>query len=250
MGKGHRIMKSAHVRQAFFFCALPVSFAALAIETSAQSRSSPARQLSDAVAEVLRSPFHGHRALHGLGGPGRLLPTVGFPNAGEGRATLWSTGRPNAEPPPAEVASPPNRPFGLTVFAAIGSHVATALFLRCQDPPYEDRGRYTGSGRPGVIGFPSSEGESLCPSVKTNSNLVQDGFLLLVPTMTTAGAATVSGSGLLRAVGGSALGFVGSLLFYKGMTGLTNVDSIEDLPIPMWFMGGFMHGVVTAYLSG
>jgi hypothetical protein len=101
-----------------------------------------------------------------------------------------------------------------------------------------------------VIGFPSSEGESLCPSVKTNSNLVQDGFLLLVPTMTTAGAATVSGSGLLRAVGGSALGFVGSLLFYKGMTGLTNVDSIEDLPIPMWFMGGFMHGVVTAYLSG
>ena len=227
-----------------------VGLAGFSIETSAQSRPAPERQLSDAVAEVLRSPFHGHRALLGLGGPGRLLPTVGFPNAGEGRATLWSTGLPNAEAPPAEAASPPNRLFGLTVFAAIGTHIATALFLRCQHGQYGDPARYTGSGRPGVIGFPSSEGGSLCQSFKTDSNLVEDGFLLLVPTMTTAGAATFSGKGFVKSVGGSALGYLGSLLFYKGMTEVVDERSIHDLVIPVWILGGLMHGITTAYLTG
>ena len=235
------------------FTAISVTLATLAPETSAQSGSTPGRRLSDAVAEVLRSPFYGHRAPLGLGGQGLLLPAVGYPNAVQGRSTSLSRGLPNAEAPPQEVESTANRLVGVTTFGAVASHITTALFLRCQFGPstYDtnDPGRYTGLGRPGVIGFPPGEDKSPCRYVDAGSELVAGGFLVLVPTLTTAGAATLSGSGFLRAVGGSALGFVGSLLFYKGMTSLTKVDSFEDLAIPMWFMGGFMHGVATAYLS-
>ena len=247
-------MSSKRSNKSAILCtAISVMLATLAAETSAQAGSTPARQLSDAVAEVLRSPFHGDKAPLGLGGSGLLLPVVAYPSRAQDRVNfvpLWSTGLPNAEPLPAEVASPPNRLFGLTVFAAIGSHVATALFLRCQDRQYGDPARYTGSGRPGVIGFPSSEGGSLCPSFKTNSNFVEDGFLLLVPPMTTAGAATLSGKGFVKSVGGSALGYLGSLLFYKGMTEVVDERSIHDLAIPVWILGGLMHGITTAYLTG
>ena len=244
-------MISAHsIRWLLFSCALLLALAPLAAETSAQSRSTPKRPLSDAVAEVLRSPFHDYRAPLGLGGSGLLLPTVAYPRGAQGRwdlAPSWSTGLPNTEPLPAEAQSPPNRPFGLTVFAAIGSHIATALFLRCQS---YDPGRYTGSGRPGVIGMPTVGGASLCGPLQTSSDWVEDGFLLLVPTMTTAGAATLSGRGFVKSVGGSALGYLGSLLFYKGMTGVVDKRSIHDLAIPLWILGGLMHGITTAYLTG
>ena len=244
-------MIAAHsIRWAFLSCALLVALGPLAAETSAQSRSTPKRPLSDAVAEALRSPFHVHRAPLGPPGQGLLLPTVAYPGRaqdGVNFAPSWSTGLPNAQPQPAEAESPPNRPFGLTVFAAIGSHIATALFLRCQS---YDPGRYTGSGRPGVIGMPTVGGASLCGPLQTSSDWVEDGFLLLVPTMTTAGAATLSGRGFVKSVGGSALGYLGSLLFYKGMTGVVDKRSIHDLAIPLWILGGLMHGITTAYLTG
>ncbi len=245
-------MKSVHLRGSFILLGvLLVGFAGFSIETSAQSRSTPERPLSEAVAEVLRSPFHVHRTTVGLGGQSLLLPAVGYANAGEGRATSLSRSEANAEVPLQEVEWSANRLVAVTTFGAVASHITTALFLRCQlVPPPNDPGRYTGLGRPGVIGLPSGEGESLCRKFDAGSELVAGGFLVLVPTLTTAGAATLSGSGFLRSVGGSALGFVGSLLFYKGMTRLTNEGSVEDLAIPFWFMGGFMHGVVTAYLSG
>ena len=247
-------MISVHcIRRAFLSCALPVAISLLAAGTSAQSRSSPTQQLSDAVAEVLRSPFHSDDAPFGLGGTGLLLPVAAHPSQAQGRAnpaTVWSTGLPATEAPPAEAESPPNRPFGLTVFAAIGSHVATALFLRCQDGHYGDPGRYTGSGRPGVISWPPVESGNLCGPLQTSSDWIEGGFLLLVPTMTTAGAATLSGRGFVKSVGGSALGYLGSLLFYKGMAEVADTRSIHDLVIPVWILGGLMHGITTAYLSG
>ena len=251
--KGDGIMKSVHLRGSFILLGvLSVGFAGFSVETSAQSRSTPERSLSDAVAEVLRSPFHGNRTTVGLVGQSLLLPAVGYANAGEGRATSLSRSEANAEVPLQEVEWSANRLVAVTTFGAVASHITTALFLRCQfgSSPPNDPGRYTGLGRPGVIGLPSGEGESLCRKFDAGSELVAGGFLVLVPTLTTAGAATLSGSGFLRSVGGSALGFVGSLLFYKGMTRLTNEGSVEDLAIPFWFMGGFMHGVVTAYMSG
>ena len=244
-------MSSKRSNKSAILCTvISVMLATLAAETSAQAGSTPARQLSEAVAEVLRSPFHGNHAPPGLGGSGLPMPTVAYPRGAQGRwdlATLWLTGLPNAEPLPAEAESPPNRPFGLTVFAAIGTHIATALFLRCQS---YDPGRYTGSGRPGVIGMPTVGGASLCGPLQTSSDWVEDGFLLLVPTMTTAGAATLSGRGFVKSVGGSALGYLGSLLFYKGMTGVVDKRSIHDLAIPLWILGGLMHGITTAYLTG
>ena len=203
-------------KSAILYTVISVMLATLAAETSAQAGSTPARQLSDAVAEVLRSPFHGDRAVLGLGGSGFLLPVVAYPSRAQDRvnfAPSWATGLPNAKAPPAEVASPPNRPFGLTVFAAIGSHIATALFLRCQS---YDTGRYTGLGRPGVIGLPRVGGASLCGPLQTSYDWVEDGFLLLVPTMTTAGAATLSGRGFVKSVGGSALRLPGKSPLLQG----------------------------------
>lgn len=244
-------MSMSHPRNPIRFVgAVLVPIAALATEISAQSRSASERHLSDAIAEVLRSPFHDGNAAVVPGSEGLLLPAVAYPSGSQGRrdfATSWSTGHPDAGPVPAEVASPPNRPFGLTVFTAIGSHIATAVFLRCQS---YDVGRYTGPGRPVVIGSPPGAGGSLCGPLQTSRDWVEDGFLLLVPTLTTAGAATLSGRGFVESVGGSALSYLGSLLFYKGMTEVVDARSIHDLAIPVWFLGGLMHGIATAYLSG
>ena len=233
------------------FTAISVTLTTLAPETSAQSRPTPERQLSDAVAEVLRSPFHAHHALLGLGGQGLLLPAVGYPNAAQGRPMSLSTGLLNAEAPLQEGVPSPNRLVGMTTLGAIASHITTALFLRCQfGYSNNDPGRYTELGRPGVIGFPPGEGESVCRYFNTGSELVAGGFLVLVPTLTTAGAATLAGSEFLRAVGGSALGFLGSFLFYRGMSEMANEKSIEDLQILTWFMGGLIHGFTAAYFSG
>ena len=246
-------MTTSHPRKSFHLLgAVSVSIAAFATDTSAQSSPTPARPLSDAIAEVLRGSFHVERAPPGLAGAGPLLSWVAYPVRARERADqapLWSKGPPDAASPPADVASPPDRPFGLTVFAAIGSHIATVAFLRCQHGTYGDPGRFTGLGRPGVIGLPPGQGASLCSTFNTSEQWVEDGFLLLVPTMTTAGAATLSGRGFMESVGGSALGFLGSLLFYNGMTKVADKRSIADLSFPMWILGGIMHGVTTAYLT-
>lgn len=244
-------MSMSHPRNPIRFVgAALVPIAALAAETSAQSRSTPERPLSDAIAEVLGSPFYGDKAPAAPGSEGLLLPTVAHQNGSQGGrdfAASWPTGRPGAGPLPAEVASPPTKPFGLTVFTAIGSHIATAAFLRCQS---YDPGRYTGSGRPVVIGLPPGARGSLCGPLQTSRDWVEDGFLLLVPTLTTAGAATLSGRGFVESVGGSALSYLGSLLFYKGMTEVGDAKYIHDLAIPVWILGGLMHGIATAYLTG
>lgn len=234
------------------FAAIWAMLATLATGTSAQSRSMPKRPLSDAIAEVRTSPFYEHAEPLGARGRSLLLSAAGFPNA-HGRADLatsWPTGLPNAGAPPAQVESSPRRGVGPTAFGAIASHIATALFLRCQYSNYGDPGRFTGTGRPGVIGVPPSESARLCRFFDARSEFVELGFLVVVPTLTTAGAATLGGSGFVRAVGGSALGFLGSTLFYKGLAEVGDKESIHDLMIPLWILGGLMHGVTTAYLSG
>ena len=233
--------------------AISVMLATLATETAAQSRSTPERPLSDAIAEVLRSPFHGDATPRGVRGRNLLPPAAGYPNAANGRvdlATPWPAGLPNAGTPLAQVNSSPRSAVGPTVFGAIASHVATALFLRCQYSDYGDPGRFTGTGRPGVIGVPPSESARLCRFFDARNEFVELGFFVVVPTMTTAGAATMGGSGFARAVGGSAVGLLGSLLFYAGMVEVVDKESIHDLMIPVWILGGLMHGVTTAYLSG
>lgn len=248
------MMKSVHLRRpSILLGALAVSLVALAIEASAQSGSTPEWQLSDAITEVLSSPFYEDATPLAARGHGLLPPAVGYRNAVHGRvglATSLSAGLRNAGAPLAQVESSPQSPVGPTAFGAIASHVATALFLRCQHSNHGDPGRFTGIGRPGLIGVPPRESERLCRFFDAGSELVELGFLVVVPTLTTAGAATLGGSGFIKAVGGSALGFLGSILFYTGMAEVVDKKSIHDLMIPVWILGGLMHGITTAYLSG
>ena len=246
-------MIAAHsIRRAFFSCAVLVPIAALAAETSAQSRSTPERHLSDAIAEVLGSPFHDASAPATLRGAVLLLPPIASSSAKRGgRTTSRPTGLPGAGVLPVQEASSPNRPVGPTVFGAVATHLATVLFLRCQHYDRRDPGRYTGRGRPGVvIGFPPAEDASLCQFFDVDNGLVEAGLAALVPTLTTAGGATLGGSRFLKAVGASALGYLGSFVFYGGMTSVLDEEDPRDLPILTWFLGGLMHGIATAYLSG
>lgn len=224
------------------------SVAALACAASAQSRSTTGLRLSDAIGEALRSPFHVHRAPLGAIDQGLLPPGVANPTAAQGRPTLLSTGLPNARAPLAQVESSPRRPIGLTTFAGITSHLATAFFLRCYSAS-DDPGRFTGWGL-GVFGSVPDERKGPCRSVVPGIDRVEGAFFLLVPTLTTAAGAALGGSGFVRAAGGSALGFAGSVLYYMGMKELVNDGSLEGMPIVMWFTGGLIHGVTAAYLSG
>ncbi len=228
--------------------ALSVMLATLAAETSAQSRSTPERPLSDAITEVLRSPFHEDRPPLGLVGRRPLLPVFAHPTTAHGRPTSRSMGLPNAGTQPAQVASAPGRSVGLTTFASITSHLASAFFLRCYSAS-DDPGRFTGWGLR-RFGSAPNERKGPCRSVVPGIDRVEGAFFLLVPTLTTAAGAALGGSGFVRAAGGSALGFAGSVLYYMGMKELVNDGSLEGMPILMWFTGGLMHGVTAAYLSG
>lgn len=241
-------MTTFHFRKPIALLAvLAGSVAALAPETSAQSRSTSERPLSDAVTEVLRSPFHADRPPLGVVGQRLLMPRAPYPAAAQGRPTLLSTGLANAGAPPSQVESP-GAPVGLTTFAGIASHLAAAFFVRCYSAS-DDPGRFTGWVRVGAFGsVPERKGP--CRAIVSGIDRVERAFFLLVPTLTTAGGAALGGSGFVRAAGGSALGFVGSGLYYMGMKELTNQESLEEMPILAWIMGGLIHGLATAYLSG
>lgn len=149
-------MTTFHFRKPIVLLTVLVgSVAALAREASAQPRyTTTTLQLSAAINEVLTSPFHEDVNLLGARGQSLLLQAAGFPNAAQVRvdlATSWPAGLPNAGGPLAQVESSPRRAVGPTAFGAIASHVATALFLRCQYSDHGDPGRFTGTGRPGVI---------------------------------------------------------------------------------------------------
>lgn len=229
--------------------AVSLSIAALASEMSAQSQSTPGRPLSDAIAEAMRSPFQADRAPLGGDGQGLLLPVVAYPTAARGWSTLLSAGLPGTVALPAQVESSPGRRVSLTIFAGVASHLISAFFLRCYSGN-DDYGRFTAAGQSGVTGSAPQERKGPCRSHRPGIDWVEGTFFLLVPTLTTAGGATLGGSGFVRAAGGSALGFVGSGLYYMGMKDLTKQEYLEGLPILMWFLGGLIHGVATAYLSG
>ena len=127
-------MNSKRSNKSAILCtAISVMLATLAAETSAQAGSIPARQLSDAVAEVLRSPFHVHRAPLGPPGQGLLLSAVGYPSAAQGPTAGLSMGLPNTGAQ--EAGTSTDRLVGMTTFGAVASHLATAFFLRCQASP-------------------------------------------------------------------------------------------------------------------
>jgi hypothetical protein len=182
-----------------FIGALSVSIAALAAETSAQSRPTPAHPVSDAIAEVLRGPFHVERppaTVHA-----RFLTPSGAPPAPRFRGTQVQS---------PEDALPRGWMLTLTTLsAALGYGGMFYLAHKCEGDEIVD-----------PSGFPAPCGTSdLCPN---EAVIAVTGVATTIAI--TAGAATYVGSGFRRSLIGSMLGFAG------GWTGtVLTVIAIEAL---------------------
>lgn len=179
-------MTTRHPRNPFHLLgAVSVSIAALAADTSAQSRPDAAHPLSDAIAEVLRGSFHVERAP--ATAPARFLTPSGAAPAPRFRG--------------AQVQSPEDAlPRGwmltlTTLSAALGYGGMFYVTHKCDDVlVIRD-----------ASGIPNTRGTSdLCPH---EAVIAVTGVATTIAI--TAGAATYVGSGFLRSLIGSALGFAG-----------------------------------------
>jgi len=186
-------MTTIHLRKpVFLFGAVSVTSATLAVETSAQSRPTPERPLSDAMAEVLRSPFHGDHAPSGS--PGLVI----LPGPAGGAAS------PAEQPPGARIPAPTGAPsaeddtpshgrvFLMTTLASAAGFAGTYYWQQC-----------VGGDPPLVYPAAGTWGDALCPN---------EGVLMVIGALATVtmtgGAATLAGRDFWRSLGGSALGFV------------------------------------------
>lgn len=80
-------MTTIHLQKPFLLCgAVSASLATFAVESSAQARAGLESPLSHAVAEALRSPFHGDHLPHGLRDSRLLLSATVHPSGVSGHA--------------------------------------------------------------------------------------------------------------------------------------------------------------------
>ena len=220
-------MTTSHPRKPFHLLgALSVSIAALAAETAAQSRPTPARPVSDAIAEVLRGPFHVERApatVHG-----RILTP-----SGAASAPHYSG---------AQVQSPEDAlsrgwMFTLTTLsAALGYGGMFYLAHKCEGVVIVD-----------VSGIPAPRGTSdLCPN---EAVIAVTGVATTIAI--TAGAATYVGSGFLRSLIGSALGFAGgwagTVLAVRAADALGHSRMSMAIPVATLSL---LHAGVTTLIAG
>lgn len=253
--KGCRMMKSVHLRRpSILLGALAVSLVALAIEASAQSGSTPEWQLSDAITEVLSSPFYEDATPLAARGHGLLPPAVGYRNAAHGRVDLapsLSAGLRNAGAPLAQIESSPRlrdgrhgpqtsspdhapsrgKMFLLTTVASAVGFGGTVLWAeQCTDVVPVDIGH-----------VPAGTGKlSLCPG---EGVVFIAGYLATI-TMT-GGAATLAGGGFRRSLMGSVLGFGGAVLTAVGIAVLK-----PDLPGELLFGFPIVHAAITTLVAG
>ena len=208
--------------------------ATLAVETSAQSRPTPERPLSDAMAEVLRGPFHGDLAPPGSPGHDLLLSSTVSPRGLADRVGVGES--PSPQPPGVRIPAPAGAPsaedgtpsrgrvFLLTTLAAAAGHAWSFYWpVRCVpgDPPLL-------GGPPGQFVNPAAETkeDALCPT-KNETVLFYTGGL--ATAMMTGGAATLAGRGFWRSLAGSALGYAGGLAAAAGI-----FLAVEDPDFEYW----------------
>ncbi len=198
-------MTTIHLRKpVLLFGVLAASLATLAADTSAQSRQTPERPLSDAMAAVLRSPFHGDHAPSGS--PGHVL----LPGPAGAAAS------PAEQPPGVRIPAPAGAPaaedetpsrgqvFLLTTLASAAGLAGTYYVLyRCTttDPALVNSAAATG-------------GDPLCA---TENETVLGVVGALATVTMTGGAATLAGRSFWRSLAGSALGYVGGLAVGTGL---------------------------------
>lgn len=201
-------MTTIHPRKpVLLFGAVSVTAATLAVETAAQSRPTPEVFLSDAMAEVLRSPFHADHAPSGSLGLVLLPGPVG------------AVPSPAPQPPGTRVPATATAPSDGKVFvstavaAAVGYFGTFHVAELCEPEP----GRWDGGSNPWD---PRESEHRHIQCSADDSQILRMGFLATIPVV--ASGAWLVGSGFPRSLLGSALGFAG------GMGALFAVSEMGD----------------------
>lgn len=239
-------MTTIHLRKpVLFFGVLAASLATLAAETSAQSRPTPERALSDAMAEVLRSPFHGDHAPSGS--PGHvLLP-----------GPVGSAASPAQQPPGARIPAPAGAPsaendspsrgkvFLLTALAsAAGAAGFSYVYDRCAILRVSDPVSYPTAP---FVRPPSMSGNNaMCP---TDDETVLAATGVLATVTMTGGAAALAGRDFWRSLAGSALGYAGGVAAAVGT--ILAVDELGWEDAANWVGAGVFvlsHATITTLL--
>lgn len=223
----------------FFFAVLSARWAAFPVETLAQPRSQPESPLTGAIAEVLRSPFHGGRELPSPRLP--LLP-VAPPTDLPGHVGLISPAPwlPGGQVPVADNAPSRGKVFLLSALASAAGVYGTLLW-------YHSCGYFGGVDRSGFGGGGQGPGDHrfACPE---NDGIVATTGLLGTVAMT-AGAGKLAGSRFGRSLSGSALGVAGGWL---AVASTIYLAIGADIDIPWWVGAGLFsvaQGGVVALIS-
>ena len=233
-------MSSKRSNKSAILCTvISVMLATLAAETSAQAGSTPARQLSAAVAEVLGSPFHdaaniADALVTRLPVPSVIMPIAWHREVG---VTRVSHGFPDDRTPPAESTTSYGQVITASIFGALLGHAANLVVFSSCDT--DDPGRFT-NVRPGGAGSLPGGSMALC-----DHDVLGALFSISTPTLTTAGSAYLAGGGIWRALGGSGLGLLGGVLVYVGMW---VEDSLRYQILPM-VTGSIVHGLVAGLVA-
>ena len=239
-------MTTIHLRKpVLLFGVFAASAATLAAETSAQSRPTPERPLSDAVAEVLRSPFHGGHAPSGS--PGLvLLPGPAGAAASPAEQLPGARIPAPAGAPSAEDDTPSRgKVFLLATLAsaagAAGSHYLydRCAILRVRDPVRHPAAPFV---RPPAV----SGNDDMCPT-DDETVLAATGVLAIV-TMT-GGAAALAGRDFWRSLAGAALGYAAGLAAAVGT--ILTVEELGWEDAANWVgagVGVLSHATVTTLL--
>lgn len=232
-------MTTFHRRKPITFLSVVVgSVAVLATEGSAQSASKPLRPLSDAIAEVLRSPFH--RNADADAPVVRLATTPhALPGARRrpGDVALLVSGRvPDAQEQPADAMPSYGKMIVNSTIGALVGHGLMWALLWCDSSP---QGRFTGP-LSGGVGGPSGGSQVRCGEIGRVRTTI--GFL--TPVATTAGFAYLVGRRAGRALLGSALGlgaWLGSLVA---------MDSVDYDNEVLWLgIGPVIQGLVAGLVA-
>ena len=232
-------MSMSHPRNPIrFIGAVLVPIAALAAETSAQSRdASPS--LSAAIAEVLQSPFHVGASRTDavvMRSPVQSLTLpVAWWEAGRFETPLFRSG-PDAQVPPSRVAPSRGKMIANSMMGALVGHGFMYALLWCDTSA---PGRFTGPLSSGV-GGPAGGTQASCNEIGPLRTIVG----ILTPVATTSGFAYLVGRRAKRALVGSALGFG---VWLGSVAAVISVDYENELLLAGF--GPIIHGLVAGLVA-
>ena len=180
----------------FLFGAVSASLATFAVESSAQARAGLESPLSHAVAEALRSPFHGDHLPHGLRESRLLLSATVHPSGVSSHAGPAASQ--TAPSPATDDARSLGKVFLLSTLASVAGVLGTWYWWHSCEYDYVIQTL-------GTVRW--AENHALCPE---EAGIVAATGILATVTMTAVPAGLQRGFG--RSLMGSSLGFAGGVL--------------------------------------